>query len=110
MRSVAFIGIPAKRSSHPMAPPHSFLKPPLPRVNPPVCQAFPGDSLKCGSRAFLVRGLTMRKSEIEFGAIPLKVLLADMVIGADKAALEKPEERFDRVDMNVSASVFTGKV
>ena len=45
-------------------------------------------------------------AEIKFGKVPVKVLLANMVVSADDPALQDTEVAFDSVGMRVAAHVF----
>lgn len=72
-------------------------------VSPPIGQALTTDLRQRSGSAFFVAGLAMRKAEVKFRAVFLKVLLGNMVIRPDKAALEQAEEGFHRIAMGHSA-------
>src|SRR6266705_1380881 len=54
----------------------------------------------------LLLGLAVVVSEIEFSAIALQVLRADMMESTDNAALEDGEKPFDGVGMRIAAHIF----
>ena len=60
-------------------------------TRPPIGQPLAFDALQGGNRPLGIRDAEARAivvTEIELADVPLKVRLADMVIGADDAALE----------------------
>ena len=78
-------------------------------VNPPIGQALASDFLEqhVGARHIAIahRGAVV-VAEIKLGDVALKVLLAYVVVRADKAALEDREVAFHRVGGDRTARVF----
>src|SRR2546430_16710258 len=86
-----------------------FRNPRLLCVSPPICQALAGDALERDCSTLFIRHTELGAivvSEVELGDIALKMLLANMVIRSDQAALEDVEEALGGIDMSGSASVF----
>src|SRR3954451_14876738 len=69
-------------------------------VSPPIGQALaddPGDCLLCTLGILDAKGRALVVAEVELAEVALQVLRADVVIGADQAALQDREVRLDRV-------------
>ena len=66
-------------------------------IRPPIGEAFASNALERNVRALVVRVFAGIITEIELRRVAMQVGLAQVVIGADHAALEDGEEVFDRV-------------
>src|SRR6266852_642111 len=78
-------------------------------VNPPICKAFPGNTFKrivSTLRISHAKRSTIIEPEIELSHIPLEMVLANMVIRPDQAALQDIKETLGTVDVRNPASVF----
>lgn len=78
-----------------------------------IHEPLAADLAQSGVSALVVsdsKASTVRMTESELFAVALKVRFADVVIGADQAALEKAEEAFDAVGMDFPAHIFLSKV
>src|SRR5581483_2555280 len=67
-------------------------------------------SAACYGRSEDIDVLTMVVAELEFRDVQRQILLADLVIGADNAALEDAPESLNRVGMDGTNDVFTLRV
>src|SRR5579863_1932811 len=82
-------------------------------VRPSIGEALADDAFQQSSGALFVvnaKRRTLIVAEIKFSKIALQVLLADVVIGADDAALEDGEISFNAIGMSVAANVFISAV
>lgn len=64
-------------------------------MSPPISQAFPGNALErviCALRISYAKRSAIVVSEVELGDITLKMLLTNLMICTDQAALEDVEE------------------
>ena len=66
-------------------------------VSPPIGEALAGDHLQGGIGTLGVGQMAVVVAEIELANVALQVLLADVVIDADDAALQDGEVILDRV-------------
>ena len=77
-------------------------------VSPPIGEALPADTLQgnIGSGGVVKAQFhAVIGAEIEFGQIALQVLFPAMLIGPDHAALKDREEAFQRIRVNLAASL-----
>lgn len=84
-----------------------------PFANPPIGQAFSRNLAQRGIGTLGIGdalGRAMRKAEVKLVDVARQMRFADVVIGAEQPALEKPEVGLDGVAVNVTASVFARKV
>lgn len=76
-------------------------------ASPPIGQALADSAQQVFIGAFEVAHLAGVVTEVELGAVAMQMLLADVVIGADDAALQEAEEAFHGVGVeHALAAIF----
>lgn len=79
-------------------------------VSPPIRKALPADPFERGLSALGIVNEAGVVTEVELPVIALQMLLRDVVIDAEDAALEDREITLNRVRMSVSAHVLIDTV
>ena len=72
-----------------------------------VKQPLSNGRLDSGLRAFTILRMAVVVPELEFAQVAMQMNPTDVVVDAVNASLEKREEPFDRVAVDLPASIFT---